>query len=126
MTIEDYCRDHRNWSEEVFGPPTKHDAEKLLKHIGLELDEVRKAPHDLEEWVDIIILAIDGAWRSGHCSYEIERALIRKQEKNKARVWNINLNSTEPNLHVKGYTGEEFREGFRQQVLPLDERETNP
>lgn len=108
MTIEEYCEGHENWSRAVFGAPMEHDAEKLLKHIGLELDEVRKAPHDLEEWVDIIILAIDGAWRSGHSAGEIERTLIRKQEKNKERVWNVNPNSTEPNLHVH------------------DERETNP
>lgn len=121
MTIEDYCRDHLNWSEAVFGPPTKNDAEKLLKHIGLELDEVRKAPHDLEEWVDIIILAIDGAWRSGHSAGEIERTLIRKQEKNKARVWNVNPNSTEPNLHV---TDEFLAYGVVKDRR--DERETNP
>lgn len=96
MTIEEYCEDHENWSRAVFGAPMEHDAEKLLKHIGLELDEVRKAPHDLEEWVDIIILAIDGAWRSGHSAGEIERTLIRKQE-----CWSILARLVEYHSHYQ-------------------------
>lgn len=108
MTIEEYCEHHVNWSCTTFGEPTPYDAEKLCKHIGLELEEVRNRPADLEEWVDIIILAIDGAWRMGHSPEAIQHALIKKQEKNTYRRWNVNPDSSEPNLHVR------------------EERETNP
>jgi hypothetical protein len=108
MNIEEYCAEHKNWSQATFGPPTVFDVEKLVTHIGLELEEVRNHPSDVEEWVDIIILAIDGAWRTGHSPEAIQHALIKKQEKNKYRQWNVNPDSSEPNLHVR------------------DERETNP
>lgn len=40
-------------------------SEILIKKIGKELEEVRANPNDLEEWIDVIILALDGYWRHG-------------------------------------------------------------
>ena len=51
------------WSWKTFGPGAR--AEGICKHIEKELLEVRAKPDDLSEWVDIILLATDGALRAG-------------------------------------------------------------
>lgn len=73
------------WSKETFGPGV--NTEGLLDHIAKELEEIRAEPHDLEEWVDVLILAFDGAWRAGYSPDEILEMLERKQYKNIARTW---------------------------------------
>ena len=42
---------------------------------------------ELEEWVDVIILAMDGAWRCGHTPEQIASAIVAKQTKNEGRTW---------------------------------------
>lgn len=82
----DYIYDHILWSKDAFGPGQK--TEGLIKHIRKELDEVTAKPNDVEEWVDIMILAIDGAWRAGHSPKAICEALATKQYKNVfSRKW---------------------------------------
>lgn len=75
----------REWSLRTFGPGTRIDG--VLDHIAKELDEVRKAPDDLTEWADIIILALDGAQRTGAEPQAIIDAVKAKQAKNEARTW---------------------------------------
>ncbi len=59
----------------------------VLDHIRKELAEIEADPGDLEEWIDVVILALDGAWRAGHSPQEIAAALKAKQAKNEAREW---------------------------------------
>ena len=73
------------WSSETFGPGNRLNG--VLDHIGKELDEIKANPSDLEEWIDLILLAFDGAWRSGFSAAEIAQALEAKQSKNEARKW---------------------------------------
>lgn len=75
----------REFSIRTFGPGTR--TEGVLDHISKELDEIRKAPTDLSEWADVIILALDGAWRTGAAPQDIIDAIVAKQEKNEARDW---------------------------------------
>jgi hypothetical protein len=75
----------REWSRETFGPAKR--TEGVLNHIKKELKEVRAKPDDLDEWIDIIILALDGAWRRGHEPEDIVKALVAKQGRNEARKW---------------------------------------
>lgn len=79
----------RKWSEQTFGPGDRIYG--VLDHIRKELQEVANAYESREptlpEWVDIIILAFDGAWRSGAEPQEIIDAIKVKQAKNEARVW---------------------------------------
>jgi hypothetical protein len=49
----------KDFSERTFGPGER--AEGIIDHIGMELKEVLKSPRDLEEWIDIVLLALDGA-----------------------------------------------------------------
>jgi len=38
----------------------------VIDHLRKELDEVEKEPTDLLEWIDLVLLALDGAWRHGY------------------------------------------------------------
>jgi Lar family restriction alleviation protein len=73
------------FSRETFGPGER--TKGVTDHIERELKEVRAAPHDLEEWIDLVMLSLDGAWRAGHSSVEICDALEAKLTKNMARDW---------------------------------------
>lgn len=79
----------RAFSLATFGPGDR--AAGVLSHIRLELDEIEEAlefgEDPLPEWVDVVILALDGAWRSGAEPQAIIDAIVAKQTKNEARVW---------------------------------------
>lgn len=78
----------REFSLRTFGPGHAGDRVRGLRdHIEGELDEVECAPFDTEEWIDIVILALEGAWRTGSTSREIALTLREKQAKNEARKW---------------------------------------
>ena len=67
----------REWSRRTFGPAKRTAG--ILEHIEKEIDEVRATPDNVEEWIDIVILAFDGAWRHGHSPAAIAQALVAKQ-----------------------------------------------
>jgi hypothetical protein len=73
------------WSEKIFGPGDR--TKGIVDHIRKELIEVEAKPNDLSEWMDIVILALDGAWRQGASPDDIINALVAKQTKNENRVW---------------------------------------
>jgi len=75
----------RDWSTRTFGPGPRTLG--VTDHIRKELAEVLRDPFDLGEWVDIIILAFDGAWRAGHEPQDIIDAIKAKQARNEARTW---------------------------------------
>jgi hypothetical protein len=80
-----HLRHQREWSEKTFGPGPR--PEGISDHIRKELLEIEAAPDDLEEWIDVAILALDGAWRAGHSPEAIVAALVAKQAKNEGRAW---------------------------------------
>ena len=75
----------REWSERTFGPGER--AQGIIDHIRKELREIEADPQDLCEWIDVVILALDGAWRSGATPDQIIDALAAKQAKNELRAW---------------------------------------
>ncbi|UNJ22077.1 pyrophosphohydrolase [Microcystis phage vB_MweS-yong2] len=75
----------RAFSEKTFGPGAR--TKGVIDHIRKELAEIEAAPADIEEWVDVIILAFDGAWRAGWEPERIVEAIVAKQTKNEARQW---------------------------------------
>ena len=75
----------RDFSRKTFGPGDR--TEGVVDHIRKELCEIEHDPDDIEEWVDVIILAFDGAWRAGWAPEQIVEALVAKQMKNEGRVW---------------------------------------
>ena len=73
------------WSRKTFGAASYSG---VLKHLAKELVEVTAKPSDLEEWADIVLLALDGASRhAGATGEEFVAALQAKQQKNLARKW---------------------------------------
>lgn len=81
----EHIKRQREWSRHTFGPGARTAG--VLAHIRKELIEIESAPDDVIEWIDVIILAIDGAWRAGHSPETIATALIAKQRRNEARRW---------------------------------------
>jgi hypothetical protein len=73
------------WSKKTFGPGDR--TKGVVDHIRKELVEVESKPDDLSEWMDIVILALDGAWRQGASPDDIITALVAKQKKNELRSW---------------------------------------
>lgn len=83
------------FSKKNFGPAKGIDG--VVDHIKKELKEIEAAPDDLEEWIDIIILGLDGAWRcvatndSRAKPEDMSRAIVSmlefKQRKNEKRKW---------------------------------------
>ena len=84
-----HLRRQAEFSERTFGPGQRTTG--VVDHIRKELAEVQ-ADADagrptLPEWVDVIILAFDGAWRSGATPEQIVDAIVAKQTKNEGRRW---------------------------------------
>jgi hypothetical protein len=75
----------REFSERTFGPGTRTTG--IIDHIRKELREIEADPTDVIEWIDVAILALDGAWRAGYQPEQIIDALVAKQAKNEARIW---------------------------------------
>jgi hypothetical protein len=80
-----FLSDKQRWSEQTFGPGDRTVG--VVNHIKQELDEILAKPNDLSEWMDVVILALDGAWRSGATTQDIIDALVAKHLKNKDRKW---------------------------------------
>lgn len=90
------------FSRKTFG--NHSTPESMSKHIQKELEEIAAKPDDLEEWIDVIILAIDGANRfAGGTGESIAKQLLAKQEKNESRKWPdpLTVKPGEPILHIK-------------------------
>lgn len=75
----------RAWSTATFGPGRRTLG--VIDHIRKELAEIEATPLDIEEWVDALILAFDGAWRAGWEPQQIIDAIVAKQGKNELREW---------------------------------------
>lgn len=86
MNLVEFIESQIVFSARTFGPGQR--LEGVTAHIEKEVAEVRDTGgNDVSEWADIVILALDGAWRSGHSAEEICQALQAKLAKNKARKW---------------------------------------
>ena len=77
----------------------------LIKHLKKEIAEIEATSGaDLMEWVDLILLAIDGAWRNtGASAEEITAAILRKQSINRGRRWPDmrDVRDGEPAEHIR-------------------------
>lgn len=80
-----HLRRQAEFSERTFGPGGRVAA--ICDHVGKELIEVQQSGGALAEWIDVIILGLDGAWRSGATPEQIVSAIEAKQAKNEGRRW---------------------------------------
>lgn len=94
--LEHSVQAQAEFSSETFGPGARTAG--VTDHIRKELMEIVGSPQDerLEEWIDVIILAVDGAWRHAHYDLGVPReeldrhlseVLRAKMQKNMAREW---------------------------------------
>lgn len=80
-----HLRRQQAFSERTFGPGRRTAG--VLDHLRKELREIEADPADVSEWIDVVLLALDGAWRHGFTPEQIAEALEAKQTKNEARQW---------------------------------------
>jgi Protein of unknown function (DUF550) len=83
------------FSRATFGPGQRKNG--VLDHIEKELIEVRDGKGDPKEWVDLVILALDGLTRElinrmptapKHViAYHACKMIVVKQDKNERRDW---------------------------------------
>ena len=99
MNLIDYLNRQIPWSERTFGHSVRTVG--ITRHIEKELAEIRAAPHDLTEWVDVVILALDGAWRAGYTPEQIVDAMAMKQVENFCRKWPASCRDDEPSEHIR-------------------------
>lgn len=88
----------RSFSERTFGPGARTAG--VVDHIRKELREIEADPSDVMEWIDVVILAFDGAWRAGWTPEEIVAAIVTKQTKNEGRTW-PDWRTTDPNKAIE-------------------------
>ena len=88
----------REWSGKTFGPGPR--TQGVIDHIRKELGEIEADPSDIAEWIDVVILALDGAWRAGYSPDQIIAALAGKQAKNEARDW-PDWRTSDPNKAIE-------------------------
>lgn len=69
----------------TFGPGVRTAG--ICNHIRKELAEIEAAPSDTTEWCDVILLGLDGAWRSGASPEAIATKIEAKQTTNEGRKW---------------------------------------
>lgn len=92
-----YVRKQKEWSIKIFGAGLRTLG--ISKHIRCELVEIEEQPEDLEEWIDVIQLAIDGAWRIGYSAQEVFDCMKSKLAINQNREWDVQKDESKPNFH---------------------------
>jgi hypothetical protein len=85
LSMEAYIRRHREWGVKTFGPHAR--TKGVIDHIRKELSEIEAKPDDPSEWIDVVILAIDGYLRHGGAPSEFMMQLFAKQRVNFNRDW---------------------------------------
>lgn len=97
--LVDYINKQKRWSEKTFGEGRRTNG--ITAHIRKELDEIEAAPDDIVEVADVIILAIDLAWRQGYTAETLIQALRLKQSINMVRTWPKPSSEDAPVEHVR-------------------------
>lgn len=100
-----FVKRQKKWSKATFGDGQRTVG--IIKHISKELQEILYNPDDALEWIDVIILAFDGAWRAGLTPRQLQAALEYKQLVNRRRKWPPPGPADEPNEHVREPAGQE-------------------
>jgi hypothetical protein len=110
MDLKQHLLRQMAWSHATFGPGKRADG--ILEHIQKEIAEVKSAQDKSSEWVDILILALDGITRDaiftengarGDPSRAADRvidALLHKQAENEARRW-PDWRTSDPNKPIE-------------------------
>lgn len=99
MDLKQHLIRQMAFSKATYGPGTRTNG--VLDHIKKEIEEVRESNGSSNEWVDLVILSLDGLTRQlSFCNNENERILTSaeiaqmacdliaaKQDRNENRNW---------------------------------------
>ena len=75
----------REFSYRTFGK--EPNLGRVINHLRKEIEEVAADPKDIFEWIDVMKLAMDGAYRAGYSPEQIAAALDEKQHILENRKW---------------------------------------
>lgn len=75
----------REFSLRTFGPEQRTAG--VINHIRKELVEIESNPSDPSEWLDVILLAFDGAMRAGYSPEDAAKGLSDRLARNESRTW---------------------------------------
>jgi hypothetical protein len=112
--LYEHLTQQAEWSAKTFGPGGSTLG--IIDHIKKEIKEIEQTPFDLEEWVDVLILAFDACWRAGYSPDETIAMLVYKDQKNKSRKW-PDWRTAEPGKaieHIKEDTTEDQNYWFNE------------
>lgn len=98
-SLIEFLKIQADWSARTFGPGKRTVG--ICNHIRSELDEIEAEPDNLEEWIDVIVLALDATWRLGATPESVVRVLMDKQQKNLMRSWGPPPPEDQPSFHLK-------------------------
>ena len=99
MDLKQHLIRQMAFSKATYGPGTRTNG--VLDHMAKEIEEVRESNGSSDEWVDLVILALDGLTRQlSFCNEgdkriktaeEIAdaacRIIVGKQDRNENRTW---------------------------------------
>jgi hypothetical protein len=96
MNIVDHLRRQMAFSRATFGPGERTLG--VCDHIEKEIKEIKESPDEglrSREWVDVVLLGLDGLWRALEAEgnvwqdipHEVEYLIYSKQNKNEQRDW---------------------------------------
>ncbi len=118
------------FSAETFGPGMRTAG--VCDHIRKELKEIEADPSDLAEWIDVVILALDGAWRCGGSPSQIIDGIVAKQTKNEGRKW-PDWRTADPNKAIEHdrsadapQPSDNLQQASTAQVEPMEDPVTVP
>lgn len=99
--LVDHLRHQKRFSERTFGPGPRPGM--VVAHIRKELEEIERDPNDVKEWIDVILLAFDGALRLPATPEFVAAALEAKLLENERRRWPDwrEADPTKPIEHVR-------------------------
>ncbi len=95
---EDWLASFAAWNLATFGPGKRTAG--TIDHIKKELREIEADPDDAKEWVDIVLLGLNGLVRQGMSPAEIITAIRAKDTENRTRRW-PDWRETDPNLAIE-------------------------
>lgn len=85
VALEVFARRKGDWADKQFGTGCR--TQELIFHLEKELLEVSRNPFDKSEWIDIILLAMDGYRRHGGKAEDLFPDMQAKQQINYERKW---------------------------------------
>lgn len=109
MNLEEHLTRQMAWSRATFGPGARTNG--VLDHMTKEIVEVRESNGSAAEWVDLVILALDGLTRqlwsasddqlsSDQIAHTAVNMIVGKQGRNELRNW-PDWRTSDPNKAIE-------------------------